>query len=199
MFTRPVSRFSRQRKSTGRTGSFISAENTGTAMHGDHVVARITRDEALRARAKAAAAGPKAASFAFSSARTTPSSARCNSRGISSTSCPDDPRIVHNVYVRFSRLRTHGRRRPRRQGCRSAGNLGIAPRQSRRRNHRGSRAQLPRPGVDMLSIIRKYHLPTEFPDDVLDEAERIPETVDPTQSGRPRRSARSIHRHDRSG
>ncbi|MDQ2919933.1 MAG: VacB/RNase II family 3'-5' exoribonuclease, partial [Verrucomicrobiota bacterium] len=34
------------------------------------------------------------------------------------------------------------------------------------------------PGVDMLSIVRKYHLPTEFPDAVLAEAERIPETVD---------------------
>jgi ribonuclease R len=29
----------------------------------------------------------------------------------------------------------------------------------------------------MLSIIRKYHLPTEFPRPVLDEAEQIPETV----------------------
>ena len=34
------------------------------------------------------------------------------------------------------------------------------------------------PGVDMLSIIRKYHLPTEFPKDVLDEADRDSETVD---------------------
>jgi ribonuclease R len=34
------------------------------------------------------------------------------------------------------------------------------------------------PGVDMLSIIRKYHLPTEFPGDVIDQANRISETVD---------------------
>jgi ribonuclease R len=34
------------------------------------------------------------------------------------------------------------------------------------------------PGVDMLSIIRKYHLPIEFPRAVVEEAERIPETVD---------------------
>jgi ribonuclease R len=33
------------------------------------------------------------------------------------------------------------------------------------------------PGVDMLSIIRKYHLPTEFPKAVVEEAHRIPETV----------------------
>jgi ribonuclease R len=37
------------------------------------------------------------------------------------------------------------------------------------------------PGVDVLSIIRKYHLPTEFPSDVLQQAERIPETVDAQQ------------------
>src|SRR5205814_8472766 len=33
----------------------------------------------------------------------------------------------------------------------------------------------------MLSIIRKYHLPTEFPRDVLDQAKGIPETVDARQ------------------
>ncbi len=37
------------------------------------------------------------------------------------------------------------------------------------------------PGVDMLSIIRKYHLPTEFPRDVLEQAERISEKVDAPQ------------------
>src|SRR4029434_11055229 len=34
------------------------------------------------------------------------------------------------------------------------------------------------PGVDMLSIIRKYHLPIEFPSNVLEEAARISEKVD---------------------
>jgi ribonuclease R len=37
------------------------------------------------------------------------------------------------------------------------------------------------PGVDVLSIIRKYHLPTEFPPDVLEQAERISESVDARQ------------------
>ena len=37
------------------------------------------------------------------------------------------------------------------------------------------------PGVDVLSIIRKYHLPTEFPSDVLEQAERVPESVDARQ------------------
>jgi ribonuclease R len=37
------------------------------------------------------------------------------------------------------------------------------------------------PGVDMLSIIRKYHLPTEFPSDVLEQADRISEKIDARQ------------------
>jgi len=36
----------------------------------------------------------------------------------------------------------------------------------------------------VLSIIRKYHLPTEFPSDVLEQAERIPESVDALQIAR---------------
>jgi ribonuclease R len=35
--------------------------------------------------------------------------------------------------------------------------------------------------VDVLSIVRKYHLPTEFPSDVLEQAGRIPESVDAQQ------------------
>src|SRR5207253_3716273 len=34
------------------------------------------------------------------------------------------------------------------------------------------------PGVDLLSVIRNYHLPTEFPKAVIDEANRISQTVD---------------------
>src|SRR5207237_7227227 len=34
------------------------------------------------------------------------------------------------------------------------------------------------PGVDMLSIIRKFGLPTDFPKSVLEEANRIPKSVE---------------------
>src|SRR5213075_2162497 len=37
------------------------------------------------------------------------------------------------------------------------------------------------PGIDMLSIIRKYHLRAEFPKDVLDQAERISERINARQ------------------
>src|SRR5207244_11030178 len=34
------------------------------------------------------------------------------------------------------------------------------------------------PGIDMLSIVRKYDLPTAFPKSVIDEANRIPQSVE---------------------
>src|SRR5207253_3054441 len=37
------------------------------------------------------------------------------------------------------------------------------------------------PGVDILSIVRKYHLPAEFPRNVSEQAEQIPENVDAQQ------------------
>ena len=40
------------------------------------------------------------------------------------------------------------------------------------------------PGVDILSIIHRYSLPTEFPDAVLREAESIPETIDEAEISR---------------
>ena len=50
--------------------------------------------------------------------------------------------------------------------------------------HRGPRGKVARrlgktgdPGVDMLGIIYKYHLPQEFPPEVLAEAERVPQTI----------------------
>ncbi len=37
------------------------------------------------------------------------------------------------------------------------------------------------PGVDILSIIRRYDLPEAFPEEVLEEAEAIPDTIDPKE------------------
>src|SRR5690606_16567236 len=37
------------------------------------------------------------------------------------------------------------------------------------------------PGVDILSIIRKYDLPEQFPPEVLAEADAVPDTVSPEE------------------
>src|SRR4026207_2277212 len=79
----------------GGTDVFIAAENTGTAMHGDRVVARISRDEPYRRikgrregrvirileRAHDTIVGTLQRSWNFYYV------------------VPDDPRIVHDVYV----------------------------------------------------------------------------------------------------
>jgi ribonuclease R len=90
---------------------------------------------------------------------------------------PDDPRIVHNVYVQVPPQPPLPKRPER--GDKVV--VRLEPWESRHVNPEGQIIEIlgpsSAPGVDMLSIIRKYHLPPEFPRDVLEEAERIPETV----------------------
>src|SRR5213595_3871696 len=160
----------------GEADIFVAAENTGTAMHGDRVVARITRDPAY-ARTKGRREGRVIR--ILERAHDTIVGTLQHSRNFYYV-VPDDPRIVHDVYV--------GSAKDRRSQT-----AATAPRvddkvvvrldswESRHVNPEGQIIEVlgpaSAPGVDLLSIIRKYHLPTEFPRDVLDEAQRIPETV----------------------
>jgi ribonuclease R len=94
---------------------------------------------------------------------------------------PDDPRFVHDVYVRPERDQRPG----------PSANVGdkvvvrLDAWESRHINPEGEIIEVlgpaSMPGIDMLSIIRKYHLPAEFPKDVLDQAARISEEVDARQ------------------
>ena len=103
---------------------------------------------------------------------------------------PDDPRIVHNVYVQVPP------QPPLAEGADRGDKVVVRlePWESRHVNPEGQIIEVlgpsSAPGVDMLSIIRKYHLPTEFPQSVLEEAQRIPETVDAGNVRRTRGSAR---------
>ena len=90
----------------GEPDIFIAAENTGTAMNGDRVVARISRDVPPRRakveRVRQLNIGAKAASFASSEARARHDCRNtCNNRGTFYYVVPDDPRLVHDVYVQF--------------------------------------------------------------------------------------------------
>jgi ribonuclease R len=167
--------------STGKPGEqdlFIAAENTGTAMHGDKVVARITRDERY---------SPAKSGRGRTEGRIIRILERAHDSIVGTLQqsknffyvVPDDPRIVHNVYVQIPP-------QPPLPTTPSRGDkvvVRLEPWESRHVNPEGQIIEVlgssSAPGVDMLSIIRKYHLPTEFPRDVLDEAERIPETVGP--------------------
>jgi ribonuclease R len=108
---------------------------------------------------------------------------------------PDDPRFVHDVYVRPVATRRDDRRGSqyltedrRSQTAATVGDkvvVRLDDWQSRHVNPEGEIIEVlgpaSAPGVDVLSVIRKYHLPTEFPSDVLEQAERIPENVDAPQ------------------
>ncbi|MEP6686409.1 MAG: ribonuclease R [Verrucomicrobiota bacterium] len=154
----------------GQSDIFIAAENTGTAMNGDRVVARITRDTDY-ARAKSATGRREGRVIRIlERAHDTIVGTLQQSRNFFYV-VPDDPRLVHNVYAQ--------------PGAAAVGDkvvVRLETWESRHVNPEGEIVEVlgpsTQPGVDMLSIIRKYHLPTEFPSDVTDAAELIPETVD---------------------
>src|SRR5205807_1361543 len=160
----------------GEPDIFIAAENTGTAMHGDRVVARITRNEAY-ARAKDRRGRQEGRVIRIlERARDTIVGTLQHSRNFYYV-VPDDPRLVHDVYVQ---LPTRAKL-PKAPGRGDKVVVRLEPWESRHVNPEGEIIELlgpaSAPGVDMLSIIRKYDLPTEFPRAVVDEANRIPETI----------------------
>ena len=168
----------------GEPDIFIAAENTGTAMHGDRVVVRISRD-APYGRSKGRREGRVIR--ILERAHDTIVGTLQHSRNFYYV-VPDDPRIVHDVYVRPIKDRRSSTAAELRRGKQTAATVGdkvvvrLEPWESRHVNPEGDIIEIlgpaSAPGVDMLSIIRKYHLPTEFPGDVIDQANRISETVD---------------------
>src|SRR6202022_2831152 len=75
-----------------------AAENTGTALHGDRVVARITRDEAYpRAKDRRGRQEGRVIRI-LERARDTIVGTLQHSRNFYYV-VPDDPRLVHDVYV----------------------------------------------------------------------------------------------------
>src|SRR6266436_2335444 len=159
----------------GEPDIFVAAENTGTAMHGDRVVARISRDQPY-ARTKGRREGRVIR--ILERAHDTIVGTLQHSRNFYYV-VPDDPRLVHDVYVQPARDR---------RGKQTAAKVGdkvvvrLETWESRHVNPEGEIIEVlgpaAAPGVDILSIIRRYHLPTEFPRDVLDEADGISEKID---------------------
>ena len=171
----------------GEPDIFIAAENTGTAMHGDRVVARISRD-APHGRIKGRREGRVIR--ILERAHDTIVGTLQHSRNFYYV-VPDDPRLVHDVYVQPPRDRPSPTSAGLRRGKQTAATVGdkvvvrLEAWESRHVNPDGEIIEVlgpaSAPGVDMLSIIRKYHLPTEFPRDVLQQADRISEKIDARQ------------------
>src|SRR5213594_3393125 len=152
---------------------FIAAENIGTAMHGDRVVARISPDtpsDRIKGRREGRVIR------ILERAHDTIVGTLQRSRNFYYV-VPDDPRFVHDIYVHPERDQQPG----------TSANVGdkVVVRldvwESRHVNPEGEIIEVlglaSAPGVDVLSIIRKFHLRAEFPKDVLDQAERISEKI----------------------
>ena len=171
---------------SGEPDIFIAAENTGTAMNGDRVVARINRDiPQRRAKDRSASAALRRDKQRaegrviriLERARDTIVGTLQHSKNFYYV-VPDDPRLVHDVYVqvpprtKLPKIPTPGDKVVVR----------LEDWQSRHVNPEGEIVEVlgraDAPGIDMLSIIRKYGLPTEFPKSVSDEANRIPKAVE---------------------
>src|SRR5207253_4686296 len=164
-------------ETAGEPDVFIAAENIGTAMHGDRVVARISRDtphDRIKGRREGRVIR------ILERAHDTIVGTLQRSRNFYYV-VPDDPRFVHDIYVRPERDQRPGT-------SASVGDkvvVRMEPWESRHVNPEGEIIEVlgpaSAPGIDMLSIIRIYHLPAEFPKDVLDQAERISENIDARQ------------------
>src|SRR5437870_6390508 len=160
---------------SGEPDIFIAAENTGTAMNGDRVVARISRDLPQR-RAKDRQRSEGRVIRILERARDTIVGTLQHSRNFYYV-VPDDPRLVHNVYVQV----------PPRAKLPKIPTVGdkvvvrLEAWESRHVNPEGEIIEVlgaaSAPGIDVLSIIRKFHLRAEFPKDVLNQAERISEQI----------------------
>jgi ribonuclease R len=170
----------------GQPDVFIAAENTGTAMHGDRVVARVTQDvPPRRAKDRPAKGRIRSGGHGRSEGRVIRILERARDTVVGTLQqtrnfyyvVPDDPRLVHDVYVQMP-PRVKFPRAPARD---DKVVVRIEAWESRHVNPEGEIIEVlgpaSAPGVDILSIVRKYNLPTEFPRDVLDEANRIPQTV----------------------
>jgi ribonuclease R len=107
---------------------------------------------------------------------------------------PDDPRFVHDIYVHpvaavSDRRASQNLKEDRRSQTAAKVGDKVVVRldawESRHVNPEGEVIEVlgpaTAPGIDMLSIIRKFHLPAEFPKDVLDQADRIPDKINPRQ------------------
>src|SRR6266576_5448936 len=170
----------------GDADLFIAAENTGTALNGDRVVARISRETPKRGKDQRPLKEGRVIRI-LERAHDTIVGTLQHSRNFYYV-VPDDPRLVHNVYVQPARDRRSPTSAELLRGKQTAATVGdkvvvrLEAWESRHVNPEGEIIEVlgaaNAPGIDMLSIIRKYDLPTEFPRAVLDEANRIPQSVE---------------------
>ena len=179
----------------GAKDIFISAVNLGTAMHGDKVTARVMHE----GRQQRPGTEEGRVVKILERVNTTVVGTLQSSKKFFFV-IPDDSRLQHDIYVRLPGERrsrdtpdvVKPGRAKREQPAPRAGRaltpkvgdkvvVRLDPWESRHVNPEGEIIEIigpaSAPGVDMLSIIRKHNLPTEFPGSVEREAERISEAI----------------------
>src|ERR1700722_12748680 len=152
---------------------YISAENQGTAMNKDRVVARIIRDRILPDRGRRNRANREG--------RVIKILVRANQTIVGTLQrsknfyyvVPDEPALVHDIYVTVQPGRLL-----RTPEVNDKVVVRPDPWEHRHLNPEGEIIEVlgpaKEPGVEILSIIRKHDLPVAFPDAVLKEADQIP-------------------------
>ena len=167
-------------ETAGQPDLYISAENTFTAMHGDRVVARVM---------DARAGDRRGGSPDRREGRVIRILERVNDTIVGTLQksknffyvVADDPRFVHNLYVPA----------PSKDLAAQVGDKVVAKLDSWTSRHINPEGHLTevlgppgKPGVDILSIIKKYRLPLEFPNEVQAEAKRISPQIDAAEIAR---------------
>jgi len=140
---------------------YVPQEDTGTAFDGDHVLLRLKP----RRRGKS----PEAAVVkVLKRMRTTVVGTFHRSRYFMTVE-PDDPRIGRDIYVRRSNEISV------KDGQKVV--VALSEWKNPMMNPEGEIVEVlgfpDEPGVDILSAIKKFNLPTEFPPEVEEEAERL--------------------------
>jgi len=172
----------------GQADLYIALENTGTAFNGDRVVARILHEgiegvERFHRRLPAAGEGREGRVIRILKRASETLVGTLQKSAKFHYVIPDDPRLRKNIYV-------HPGAAPLPQPPAVGDKVVVRLDEwvSREINPEGEIIEVlgaaSAPGVDMLSIIRKHHLPVEFPAAVVEEAHRIPEQVPPAELAR---------------
>lgn len=147
---------------------YIAEQDTWVAMHGDKVVVRLHRE-----RRKPGMGADKPAGRVIrilERARDSVVGTLQQTKHFHYV-VPDDPRFIHDVYVKLAHNAKVGDKVV----------VKLAEWKSRHVNPEGEIVEVlgraDAPGVDILAIIRKFHLPTKFADQTVAEVERIPERI----------------------
>jgi len=153
----------------------VSSGNAGVAMHGDRVVARLIHEGHHQRPDPQGRRSAQVIRILERAHETIVGTLQSSKRFFFVV--PDDSRLVHNIYVLPDRDPPP---RPPAVGDKVVVRLEewLSPETTPEGRIIEVLGPADAPGVDMLSIIRRNNLPTEFPPAVLAEAERIPEAVD---------------------